>query len=59
MEVLLNVLKVGLIRDPLNFDEMLNKLVSKGLWIQETLVQEAKIGLEKLAELRHKFGCLL
>lgn len=41
-EVLLEALKVGLIREPRNFDEMLDKLVSKGLWIQKTLVQDAK-----------------
>lgn len=41
-EVLLDALKVGLIRGPQNFDEMLDKLVSKGLWIRKTLVQNAK-----------------
>ena len=41
-EVLLDALKVGLIRGPQNFDETLDKLVSKGLWIQKTLVQDAK-----------------
>jgi predicted nucleic acid-binding protein len=41
-EVLLEALKVGLIRGPQNFDEMLDKLVSKGLWIRKTLVHDAK-----------------
>jgi len=41
-EVLLEALKVGLIRDPQNFDEMLDRLVSRGLWIRKTLVQDAK-----------------
>ena len=41
-EVLLDALKAGLIRAPQNFDEMLDKLVSKGLWIRKTLVQNAK-----------------
>ena len=41
-EVLLDALKVGLIRRPQNFDETLDKLVSKGLWIRKTLVQNAK-----------------
>jgi len=41
-EVLLEALKVGLIRGPQSFDEMLDKLVSKGLWIRKTLVQDAK-----------------
>lgn len=41
-EVLLEALKVGLIRDAQNFDEALDKLVSQGLWIRKTLVQDAK-----------------
>jgi len=41
-EVLLEALKVGLIKNPQNFDEILDKLVDKGLWIRKTLIQEAK-----------------
>jgi len=41
-EVLLDALKAGLIKDLQNFDGMLDNLVSKGLWIRKTLVQEAK-----------------
>ncbi len=48
-EVLLEALRVGLIRGPRNFDEMLDKLVSKGLWIRKTLVQDAKNKAEKVA----------
>jgi predicted nucleic acid-binding protein len=41
-EVLLEALKVGLIRDAQNFDDALDKLVSQGLWIRKTLVQDSK-----------------
>lgn len=42
IEVLLDALKVSLIKDPQDFDETLDRLVSKGLWIRKTLVRGAK-----------------
>jgi len=41
-EVLLDALKSGLIKHPEDFDEILDKLVAKGLWIRKTLIQAAK-----------------
>ena len=55
-EVLLEALKVGLIREPQNFDEMLDKLVSKGLWIRKTLVQDAKKKARKILGYEQKIG---
>ena len=55
-EVLLEALKVGLIREPQNFDEMLDKLVSKGLWIRKTLVQDAKKKARKILGYEPKIG---
>jgi hypothetical protein len=43
---------VGLIRKPQNFDEMLDKLVSKGLWILKTLVQDAKKKAGKISRVK-------
>ena len=55
-EVLLEALKIGLIREPQNFDEMLDKLVSKGLWIRKTLVQDAKKKARKILGYEPKIG---
>lgn len=53
-EVLLEALKVGLIREPQDFDEMLDKLVSRGLWIRKTLVQDAKNKARKISCVKGK-----
>lgn len=41
-EILLSALKAGLIKRSEDFDEILDQLVRKGLWIRKTLIQEAK-----------------
>lgn len=51
-EVLLDALKVGLIRDAQNFSKILDKLVSKGLWIRKTLVQEAKNRAREISRIK-------